>query len=103
MPETAVTCAAGCLCLFLGWRIWKKEQITLIHAYHYKRVAEKDKKPYTEKMGKAVMLVGIGIILTAAAELATGSAYSWALFAVCFVWAMAIIFKTQKKYNGGLF
>lgn len=103
MLETVVTVAAGCLCLFLGWRIWKKEQITLIHAYHYKRVAEKDKKAYTERMGKAVVLVGIGIILTAAAELATGKVYSWAAFAVCFVWAFAIILKAQKKYNGGLF
>lgn len=103
MLETVVTVAAGCLCLFLGWRIWKKEQITLIHAYHYKRVAEKDKKAYTERMGKAVVLVGIGIILTAAAELATGKAYSWAAFTVCFVWAFAIILKAQKKYNGGLF
>lgn len=98
-----ITCAAGCLCLFIGWRIWKKEQITLIHAYHYKRVAEKDKKAYTEKMGKAVMLIGAGIVLAVAAELATGSVYSWLLFAVCFVWAFAIMLRAQKKYNGGLF
>lgn len=66
MLETAVTCAAGCLCLFTGRRIWKKEQITPIHARHYKRVAEKDKRAYTEKTGKAVMLAGIGIVLAAA-------------------------------------
>lgn len=103
MLETAIACAAGCLCLFIGWRIWKKEQITLIHAYHHKRVAEKDKKAYTEKTGKAVTLIGIGIILAAVTGLATGSAYSWALFVLCFVRAFAMIIIAQKKYNGGLF
>lgn len=44
---------------FLGWRIWKREQITLIHEYHYTKVTEKDKKPYTEKIGKACMIMGM--------------------------------------------
>lgn len=47
--------------------------------------------------------VGIGIILAAAAEPATGTACSRAVFAVCFVWALAVILRAQKKYNGGLF
>lgn len=89
--------------MFIGWRIWKREQITLIHAHHYKRVAEKDKKAYTERMGKAVMLIGTGIILMAAVDSITGTVYGWTAFGVCFVWGMVIMLKAQKKYNGGLF
>lgn len=64
MVELILMISMGLLFIFLGWRIWKKEQITLIHSYHYTRVAKKDKKAYTEKMGKACVIIGIGMILT---------------------------------------
>lgn len=51
MFELILMISMGLLFIFLGWRIWKKEQITLIHSYHYTKVAEKDKKAYTEKNG----------------------------------------------------
>ena len=30
--------AAGIAVLAIGYRIWKKQQITLLHEYHYKNV-----------------------------------------------------------------
>lgn len=93
----------GSIFLFLGWRIWKKEQITLIHDYHYTNVSEKDKKIYTEKMGKACIIIGIGIILTGIIDFISNTAYGWIFFGIFFVWGLIIIFMAQKKYNGGLF
>lgn len=89
--------------LFMGWRIWKKEQITLIHSYHYKKVAESDKRAYTEQMGKGVIIMGIGMLLTGVIDYLTHTPYGWIGFVVCFIWGFAIIISAQKKYNGGMF
>ena len=39
----------GILFFCLGWEIWKKEKISLIHDYHHKKVKDSDKKAYTKK------------------------------------------------------
>lgn len=65
------------LSIFLGWRIWKEEQITLIHDYNYTRVAEEDNKPYTERIGKACIIIGIGSILTGIINFVTNTTYGW--------------------------
>ncbi|WP_026886924.1 DUF3784 domain-containing protein [Clostridium beijerinckii] len=93
----------GLLSIFLGWRIWKKEQITLIHDYHYARVAESDKKPYTEEVGKGCIIMGIGIILTGIINLIGNTKYGWICFVIFAVLGFRMMFRAQKKYNGGLF
>lgn len=92
----------GLIFIFIGWRIWKKEQITLIHDYHYARVAEKNKKSYTEKMGKACIIMGIGMILWGIIDFVSKASYGWICFGIFFVWGLVMIFMAQKKYNGGL-
>ncbi|MBU3172462.1 DUF3784 domain-containing protein [Clostridium estertheticum] len=92
----------GLYFISIGWRIWKKEQITLIHDYHYTIVAEKDKKSYTEKMGKACILIGIGMILWVIIDFVSKASYGWICFGIFFVWGLVMIFKAQKKYNGGV-
>lgn len=103
MFELILMIILGLVFLFVGWRMWKKEQITLIHKYHYTKVSENDKKPYTEKMGKACILMGIGMMLTGIVDFATKTVYGWIFFVICFIWGMVIIIKAQKKYNNGLF
>lgn len=93
----------GLLFLFLGWNIWKKEQITLIHSYHYKKVSEEDKKDYTEEMGKSIIFIGIGMILTGIINFITKTSYGWLIFTICFIAGFLKIFKAQKKYNNGIF
>jgi len=93
----------GLYFVFTRWRIWKKEQITLIHDYHYTGVAEKDKKSYTEKMGISCIIMGIGMILMMVViKLTSNTAYCVICFGIFFVWALVMIFMAQKKYNGGL-
>lgn len=58
MFELILLLAVGGLFLWMGYRIWIKEQITLIHDYHYTKVKKEDRKPYTEKMGKAMLVMG---------------------------------------------
>ena len=75
MFKLVLTTIPGCIFLILGWRIWKKEQITLIHSYHYKKVSESDKKYYTEKIGKGIIVIGIGILTTGIIDFATNTLY----------------------------
>ncbi|MBU3178505.1 DUF3784 domain-containing protein [Clostridium estertheticum] len=88
----------GLYFIFIGWRIWKKEQITLIHDYHYTGVAEKDKKSYTEKMGKACIIMGIGMILMMGIiKFTSNTVYGAICFGLFFVWGLAMMFMAQKK------
>lgn len=93
----------GSFFAFTGWRIWKKEQITLIHDYHYTKVSEEDKKPYTERMGKATIIMGIGMWLTGVIDFVTQTPYGWIAFGISFGGALIIMILAQIKYNHGIF
>lgn len=101
--ELIIMTVVGLLCIYLGFMIWKKEKISLIHSYHYKRVKECDKKDYTARMGKSILIIGIGMILTGFIDYITKTAYGWFFFVSFFAISFVIMFKTQKKYNGGVF
>lgn len=93
----------GLLFVVVGWLIWKKQKIRLIHSYHYPNVKEEDKKPYTAAMEKAVMLIGIGSFLAGVVNFAFSTNAGWLLFLICFTLGFGRIIIAQKKYNGGLF
>ena len=101
--ELILMILVGALFLALGWLIWKREKIALIHSYHYTRVSTENKKPYTERMGKACILMGIGALLCGVVDFATKTAYGWICFTVCFLWGLGMMARAQKKYNGGFF
>jgi preprotein translocase subunit Sss1 len=93
----------GLLFLFLGRRIWKKEQITLIHSYHYKKVSKENKKDYTEEIGKSIIIIGIGMLATGIIDYITKMVYGWLFLTIFFILGFIKIFKAQKKYNDGMF
>ena len=103
MFELILMVSLGLLFLFLGWRIWKKEEITLIHTYHYTKVSEEDKKDYTEQIGKSIILMGIGMILTGIIDYFSETSYGWLFFTIFVVFATIKMVKAQKKYNNGIF
>lgn len=67
------------------------------------KVSEEDKKYYTEQMGKSLIIIAIGLVLTGIAEFITTSSYSWIFFSVFFVWAFIKMSQAQSKYNNGWF
>lgn len=96
-------CAMGLLFLILGLLIWKKQMINLIHSYHYPRVKAEDKEAYTEKMGKAMVVMSVGMFLTGITDFLTGTGYGWICFGVFFIAGLVLMIWTQYKYNGGIF
>ncbi len=95
--------AIGTLFCVFGFKIWKKEIITLIHDYHYKKVKESDKKAYTTLIGKAMLLMGLGMYLTGIIDFITSTFYGFIAFGVSFIGGIIMIILAQKKYNKGIF
>lgn len=95
--EFIILILIGLLLIYLGWQIWKNEQITLIHDYHYSNVSKEDIKPYTKKIGKSCIIIGSGIVLTGVIDLITRSFYGWIVFAISFLLGAILIFITQTN------
>jgi len=91
------------LFIVLGWQIWIKEKIELIHSYHYERV--EDKKGYTKAMGIMVFLVGVVLFvdaLLAVFNLFPVTILGAILIGTLFIMTIVLIV-IQGKYNGGMF
>lgn len=101
--EFVIMVGLGILFVFIGWGLWKKEKITWIHDYHYTKVTEENKKPYTEKMGKAMIIIGCGAFLTGIIDMITGTGYGLVALGIGIVWGLGKMYLAQKKYNHGVF
>jgi len=66
--------------IYLGWLIWKKEKIILLHSYHYDKVSPSNKKLFCKISGWGVLLIGIGLLVTAIMIGITDSALSFIAF-----------------------
>ena len=87
------------LTLVIGWLIWKKEKITLLHDYHYSKVSQENKKRFCTLSGIGLMIAGIGIGATAVLLGLTNSVLSFIAFAVGFIIGLALLLHAGKKYN----
>ncbi|BCN31477.1 DUF3784 domain-containing protein [Anaeromicropila herbilytica] len=103
MFELIMMSSLGILIIIIGWLIWVKERINLIHDYHHTKVSEEDKKPYTTLMGKGTCLMGFGIFLSGIIDYVSVSEYGFYAFGIGFIGGIIIMLIAQFKYNGGLF
>ena len=103
MTETVVVAIGiGVLALifiYLGWLIWKKEKIILLHSYHYDKVSPSNKKLFCKISGWGVLLIGIGLLVTAIMIGITDSALSFIAFALGFVVGLVLLIYAGVKYN----
>ena len=91
----------GILCIVLGFLIWKKQKISLIHDYHYRNVKEEDVPSYTRQIGIGLIIIGTGILLTGMLDLLNSSLW-WIPLIIGFSIGLIVIIKAQKKYNGSI-
>ena len=63
LEELIVEIVIGLFLLFISYQIGIKENITLLHGYHYTQLDPKDKKVFTKKIGIGTLLVSIGILV----------------------------------------
>lgn len=82
-----------------------KGHISLLHAYHYKNVT--DREGYCKAMGKTFMLMGIPIFISSFSALFPSIHFVQILGNAILFFGLIVgcgfLFKFQYKYNGGLF
>ena len=99
---TVVAIGIGILALvfiYLGYLMWKKEKITLLHGYHYDKVSPHDKKAFCKISGCGVIFIGIGLLITAIIIGITDSPLSFIAFAVGFIVGLALLICAGVIYN----
>ena len=83
----------------------RKGHISLLHSYHYRNVI--DREGYCRAMGKGIMLMSIPTFICSLTSLfpaihfleVLGTSFLIIGYIIC----VALLFKHQYKYNGGLF
>ena len=68
--------AVGAVFIGLGWAIWKKQKISLVHDYHYNRVSDENKPAFCRKIGIGMTVIGTGMLITGIVTMLTGSLLS---------------------------
>lgn len=97
--EFVLLLAVGIVFLVMGWLIWKKEKITLIHSYHCDKVSDANKGAYTALVGKGTLIIGVGILVTGVIDLMTQTGWGWIVFGVSFIVGLGFMIFAGIRYN----
>lgn len=93
------------LCIFSAGLAVYKGHYKLLHKYHYRNV--NDLSGYCHEIGKELMFMCIPLFLSSVLELWSSieviALLSKLILTIGFLICFIFIFKTQLKYNGGLF
>lgn len=103
MIETVVMIFVGIVLIVMGYLIGIKGKISLIHFYHYKRVAEEDKPILCKKVGLGNLMIGAAILLVPLLKGLVGETIALTIAGVTAVVAVIIVIAAIIKYNHGLF
>lgn len=109
MDELLVPVLVGLIAIMLGI-INLSGNISLLHSYHRKRVAEEDRIPFGRMVGIGTILVGLSVIIKASLQFASAKVDNAVLdtigtvcLAAGLVIGLAIIIYAMLKYNKGIF
>ena len=90
----------GICCIVLGFALWKKHNISLIHSRLYSGVKAEDVNAYTSLTGFGVVVLGIGICLSGIIYFATSSYLARLPALAGLIAGFIFINKAQNQYNG---
>ena len=93
--------AFGIVFLVVGYLIWAKQKISLLHSYHYNHLSPENMKRFCMLSGLGIISIGIGLCVTAVIIGITDSALSFTAFAVGFAIGVGLLVHAGKKYNPG--
>ncbi len=99
MLVTIIFISIGLLFLWLGYLIWKKQKISLLHDYHYDKVKEEDKPSFCAISGQGVVIIGTGLLLSGIIAGITNSPWSMLPLCICFPLGLAMLIYAGIRYN----
>ena len=94
--------SVGILLTGLGLSIWKKQNASLLHDYHFKNVREEDIPGYSRLMGQGLIVMGAGVCVCGLLDMMSLS-FWWVPLVAGFVIGFLMMNRAQKKYNGSWF
>lgn len=94
--------APGVICVVLG-AFNLKGNIASIHWYNRRRVSREDQLPYCRLVGWGTLVIGAGMIVSAAVSAMIGSAIGELVVLPAIVIGLVLILVAQFKYNRGIF
>ena len=89
----------GIVFVVIGYLLWEKQRISLLHDYHYDKVSEENKKAFCTLSGIGVTIIGVGLLITGIVVLITDSVWSFLAFAIGFAIGMAVLSYAGIRYN----
>ena len=60
-----ITGGVGTIIAVMGWLIWKKEKLSLMHDYHVNKVSAENKTAFCRLSGIGLIVIGIGLLISA--------------------------------------
>ena len=94
-----ITGMVGLAMVILGYLIWIKEKMSLLHDYHINKVSPGNRKAFCTMSGVGVLVIGISLVITAVMLGFTDSAASFICFAVGFVVGLSMLILAGLRYN----
>ena len=89
----------GIILIKLGFEIWKKQKIKLIHKYHYEKVSENNRLSFCRLSGIGVFIIGVGITLSGISVLFTDSLLSFIPMGTGLIVGLSLLILAVIKYN----
>lgn len=99
MMAAVIVGLIGIVLVVLGYLLWKKVRISLLHDYHYDKVSEENKKAFCTLSGWGVMAVGVGLLITAVVIGITDHLGSFIPFAAGLAVGLTLLIYAGNKYN----
>ena len=94
-----ITGGVGVLLVVLGFLLWKREMITLLHNYHVSNVSPENRRAFCKLSGIGLIVIGLSLLITAVVLGITDSAYSFICFGVGFAVGLFALVAAGMKYN----
>ena len=94
-----LTGGIGIALVVIGMLLWKKQAISLLHDYHYQNVAASDKQAFCTLSGIGVLIIGIGLVLSAVLLGITDSVLGFVPFAVGLAGGLSLLVCAGRRYN----
>ena len=96
---TIIVGLVGIIIIVLGYLLWKKERISLLHDYHFDKVSEENKKAFCALSGMGLLSVGFGLLVTAILLCITESLWSFIPFVAGLAVGLWLLILAGNTYN----